>query len=81
MITVRSSLLALALALTVAAAAGATIAGAAPEQALADPCSEQVWPAIAPDCLTGNVNEAVRVIPIESPAVRQMRERFAVAFQ
>ena len=82
MITVRSMGLASALALTAAAAAtGATMPGAPPQTSLADACAQQVWPAIAAACLTGNVKDTVRVIAIESAATRQMRERFAIAFE
>ncbi len=75
----------LALALAVSATVGATIASASLGGQTRNPgineaCAHTAWPNIPASCLTGNVNDAVRVIPIESDAQVALRHRFDVAF-
>ena len=82
MFTVRSAMLASAFALTVAAAvSGATLKGETREASLDETCAHETWPAIPVHCLTGDVAQAVRAIPIDSVSARDMRARFEIAFE
>ncbi len=79
--TMRSGVLALAFAAIVGAAiTGATLRGETRETSLQESCAFAVWPEIPAPCLDGGSDRAVRMIPIESPAVRAMNHRFAAAF-
>ena len=82
MFKLRSAGVATAFAVTVAAAVtGLTPTAETRETSLAVTCAHETWPAIPAHCLTGNVDQAVRVIAIDSLATRAMRARFAVAFK
>ena len=82
MSTIRSNALTLAFALTVAAAvSGATLRGETREARPDETCAHETWPAIPVHCLTGNVAQAVRVIPIDSVSARDMGPRFEIAFE
>jgi hypothetical protein len=81
MVTLRSAVLATAFAVTVAASVtGLSFRAETRETSLAEACAHETWPAIPAHCLTGDVHHVARVIAIDSPAQRQMRERFTVAF-
>jgi hypothetical protein len=78
----RSALLASAFAVTVAAAVtGLSPKGETRETSLDQTCAHETWPAISARCLTGTTKGAVRTVSIESDSQREMRARFAVAFE
>ena len=82
MFSVRSAVLATAFAVTVAAAVtGTSFKGETREARLDEACAHETWPAIPAQCLTGNVRQGVRVLPVESAYQRDMRVRFAAAFE
>jgi hypothetical protein len=82
MFSVRSAVLATAFAFTVAAAVtGTSFKGETREVRLDEACAHETWPAIPAQCLTGAVRPVVRVVAAESAYQRDLRARFAAAFQ
>jgi hypothetical protein len=76
---IRSALIALAFAATVAAAiTGLPFRGETKEAPLVETCSHAAWPMIPAACLENGSRQDVRMIPAEMP---NDKLRFAVAFQ
>ena len=81
--TIRKTLLATAFAATVAATlTGASLRGETKEVDMTAICNTAAWPMIPAACIDGAGAQSVRYVTADiSESDRDMKDRFAVAFQ